>query len=612
MAARDSTLKASFWRRRREADGTPADNGPGWMNARTAVEEFPGPALLLDAGGGLLAANSEAARLAQALGEGGAEDIRLMIRGIAATGKPVMGQILLPTDHARGYEQALYYLTALALSPAQQDGQETPRKTRNRQFLLLARDASPEFAMRRALIESRELYRDLSRCSSDFAWQTDENGAFTFVSAKGALGYSANALNGRISTGLLAEPPPRDAAHPFNTRAPVENAEIALRHANGETRYCVVHALPVYDQENRWRGARGAASDITQSRQHQLVMDYVRQREEQVRKVIDATRGTLDTAAAFSAAAAIIAENSGALLCAILSFSHLQPRLLGASTPDGGAAIPDGVLDGLRKSASLAEGEEETLCFTEGNGQHQLFFTFHAGKVNGAIWLCFPEDWRPGQASQCAPPGITSRPFAQTVSSHIGIATAHALQMQRLGELSRTDELTGLFNRRAFMEDLQGRHAHLFRSGQKCALLYVDLDNFKKINDGMGHDAGDLTLREIANILRTHSRVGDLCARLGGDEFAVWLEATDEEGAMRKCQLLMADVNHLQSRIAPEMAGGPDALGLSIGIAISDPENAESLLQLMKRADEAMYQVKHQGKGGHRLAPPATVVRAGA
>lgn len=582
------------------------------MNARSAIEMFPGPALLLDAGCGLLAANSEAARLAQALDEGGAGEIRLMIKGAAATGMPAMGQILLPMDRAKGDEQALYYLTVLALDFSPRQVQKTPQNRQDRRFLVLARDASAEFAMRRALTESRELYRDLSRCSSDFAWQTDENGAFTFVSAKGALGYSANALNGLISTRLMAENTPQEAANPFTTRTPAENTEIALRHANGETRYCLVQAVPVYDQENQWRGARGAVSDMTQSRQHQIAMAYIRQREEQVRKVIDATHGTLDTATAFSEAAAIIAENSGAIHCAILSLSHLQARMLGSSGQEGGGAIPENVLQGLRSAAVMAEGEEEPLRIHENAGWHQLFFTFHAGVANGAIWLRYPEGWQPGETPQFTPPpGVTPQPFAQTVSSHIGIAIAHALQMQRLGELSRTDELTGLFNRRAFMEDLQSRHAHVFRSGQKCALLYADLDNFKQINDCMGHDAGDLALREIANILRNHSRVGDLCARLGGDEFAIWLEATDEEGAKRKCQLLTADVKHLQLQIAPEKADSPDALGLSIGIAISNPENTESLLQLLKRADEAMYQVKHQGKSGYRLAPPATPVNAG-
>ena len=607
MTVQPSILSAAFWRRQHETDSAQVNNQAGWMNARAAVAAFPGPALLLDANCGLLASNPEAARLAQALEEGGAKEIRQMVVAVAATGKPAMGQILLPMDPVTGRGQALTYLTALALCFSPRNMQEPPKDMRNCQFLVLGRDASAEFAMRRALIESRELYRDLTRCSSDFVWQTDENGAFTFVSAKGALGYSANALNGRSSAGLMDAAASGEESNPFTAREQVENAEVVLRHANGETRYCLVQALPVYDQENQWRGARGAVSDITQARQHQIAMEYIRQREEQVRKVIDATHGTLDTVTAFNKAAAIIAENSGAVHCAILSLVNQHTSLLGSSTPMDGAVIPGNVLEGLRSGAMLAE-EEEMLCIQENGGQHQLCFTFYAGIANGAIWLRYPEDWQPRQAPQFMPQGITSRPFAQTVSSQIGIAIAHALQMLRLGELSRTDELTGLFNRRAFMEDLQGRHAHIFRTGQKCAFLYIDLDNFKQINDSMGHDAGDLTLREIANILRYHSRAGDLCARLGGDEFAVWLEGADEEGAQRKCQLLISDVERLHAQISPEKTDSPDALGLSIGIAISDPENAESLLQLIKRADEAMYQIKRRGKRGYGVAPPAPLV----
>jgi len=174
-----------------------------------------------------------------------------------------------------------------------------------------------------------------------------------------------------------------------------------------------------------------------------------------------------------------------------------------------------------------------------------------------------------------------------------------------LAELSRTDELTGLLNRRAFMEDLYKHHMHLYRGSRKGALLYIDLDNFKPVNDRFGHAAGDEVLKQFANILHSHSRIGDLPARLGGDEFAIWLEETDEAGASTKARNLINEAKSLHRLAGIDAAADMPPLGLSIGIAIADPQFFEELPHLINRADEVMYQVKRQGKGTLIIAPCA-------
>ncbi len=597
MRAQYPILSAAFWRRSGGAHGE-AEDGVLEFDALAGIGAFPGPAILYGDAGKVLAANSEAARILQTNNARATQDLRVLLAGVAATGRPAMGQIFLPPDPVTGDAQALYYLTLLALAPANIPAdQHSPH---NRRVLVLACDGSAEYAMRNALIESRELYRDLSRCSSDFSWQTDENGAFTFVSPKGALGYSAQALNGRRSQDMFSQALDGSDIDPFVARKPIENFEITVQDANGDCRYYRVDALPVYDKSSHWCGARGVSTDITETKLHQRALEFMRLREAQMRAIVDATHRSLDTAAAFSNAAAILADATGATYCGILGVDNKKRmRILGASS--SGSAQP-GSVEITRIELAVHEAPARngitSIEFTENGFRNALTVTAHGDAANGVIWLKFPENVHPE-------PETAPQTLAQSVATHIAMAIAHDNQMRRLAELSRTDELTGLLNRRAFMEDLFQRQAHLYRVSRSGALLYIDLDNFKPVNDRFGHAAGDQVLKEFANLLHGHSRIGDLCARLGGDEFAIWLEETDAIGAVTKARNLIEDAKALHGLAGITMLADMAPLGLSIGIAIADPKRFEQLAELIMRADEVMYQVKRQGKGALIVASPA-------
>ena len=113
-------------------------------------------------------------------------------------------------------------------------------------------------------------------------------------------------------------------------------------------------------------------------------------------------------------------------------------------------------------------------------------------------------------------------------------------------ELAATDGLTGLMNRRAFQESLDTAIARARRNQTPGALIYVDLDNFKAINDTYGHETGDNVLTEVAQILTSRSRTYDLVARIGGDEFVVWLDGVEFSVAKRRAGELALDP-HLPS-----------------------------------------------------------------
>ncbi len=131
--------------------------------------------------------------------------------------------------------------------------------------------------------------------------------------------------------------------------------------------------------------------------------------------------------------------------------------------------------------------------------------------------------------------------------------------------------------------------------------MFVDLDNFKPINDGYGHNAGDQLLCDVAALLTSRSRTGDLIARFGGDEFCLWLDEVSAEGALAKAGNLVEGISRLTTGENCEPAG----LGLSIGIAVTDPRSEETVDHLLDRADRAMYETKKAGKGGYTTALPA-------
>lgn len=168
---------------------------------------------------------------------------------------------------------------------------------------------------------------------------------------------------------------------------------------------------------------------------------------------------------------------------------------------------------------------------------------------------------------------------------------------QALERLARSDALTGLGNRLQFMERLQLAFARARRSSRPPAVLYMDIDHFKQINDTRGHAAGDAVLRAFASRLAGCVREVDLPARLGGDEFVVLVEDADSaEVPAGIAEKLLAAV-----RAPVDVDGGPVQVTTSIGVAIAAPGMAPEAL--MQAADTALYAAKAAGRNTWRMAP---------
>jgi diguanylate cyclase (GGDEF)-like protein len=168
-----------------------------------------------------------------------------------------------------------------------------------------------------------------------------------------------------------------------------------------------------------------------------------------------------------------------------------------------------------------------------------------------------------------------------------------AIQLE-MGRQARTDSLTGLLNRRAFLDDMARRIDRLDRDEQPGTLMFVDLDHFKSVNDRLGHEAGDKVLQCTATVLSNTLRPSDLVARLGGDEFALWMDGADHMTAAERAERLCQDVPRALGAIID--AEGPTPT-VSIGIASRPSGSGEAVEGLMRRADHAMYEVKRTGRG---------------
>jgi diguanylate cyclase (GGDEF)-like protein len=162
------------------------------------------------------------------------------------------------------------------------------------------------------------------------------------------------------------------------------------------------------------------------------------------------------------------------------------------------------------------------------------------------------------------------------------------LMYEEMARLAITDELTGLYNRRHFSNRLRDEITRAKRYEQPFSLLFLDLDNFKRINDAYGHVLGDRILSDLGRLLQKWARGSDLLARFGGEEFIAFLPMADSQQALAAAERLRATV---EGHSFPRRK----RLTVSVGVA-TYPEDGETMEDLVKQADEALYRAKKLGR----------------
>ena len=205
---------------------------------------------------------------------------------------------------------------------------------------------------------------------------------------------------------------------------------------------------------------------------------------------------------------------------------------------------------------------------------------------------------------------VTARERADALEAMRLVAAHHSTIAGELRVQSRLDPLTGVANRLALLERLEGAAARLEQRDRLACLLFIDLDDFKPVNDQLGHAAGDLLLGQVAERLVASSHTSDVVARIGGDEFAILVE---DLTTLRHAEDLALAV---LARLDPPFRVGAVELLLhaSVGVAILSPERGASPAEIarsaLNAADMAMYRAKRGGKHRYELADPQLAAKS--
>ena len=452
------------------------------------------------------------------------------------------------------------------------------------------RSASSDKALVDALVESRRRFKEIVEVSGDFAWETGPDGAFVFVSPGLTLGYRPDDLIGAPASRFLIEGTGDIGDTPFQTDEPVRDVDIWLRTRDGREACLSTSAIPVRNAQGEPAGARGVCRDITEERRQNAAFAALQQREASMARIVRAASVEMDPNAMIASA---LFETRNTLVSDYADIRrpddegefHVLCSTEEGTTTD--APVLGTVFHRMAESKSLvtaADADHFYLCAP----------AVFRGSVIGALLL--------SRRLQDEAFSDDERRFCDELATQFAILLAQFDSHQKLEAMARTDEMTGLLNRRAFMDELSDRTVRASDGGSDGVLFYVDLDNFKAVNDVHGHTRGDEALIALADLLVTQTRPGDLVARLGGDEFAMWLDRTDTATARKRASGLIAASKGLRV-----FSGAPDKpLGISVGVAVFDAGGeTEAVAALMARADAAMYEIKHGGKSGYVIAAAA-------
>lgn len=275
----------------------------------------------------------------------------------------------------------------------------------------------------------------------------------------------------------------------------------------------------------------------------------------------------------------------------------LQPR--GAALPEMATAVlilsESRAVEYVNRSAmdlfgpikSIGCSFSELLANCGATASADIFASVDAGEPPAEVRITLAD----GRLLDCMLRCLSSGGFVLSIDDVTALV--------RNAELARRDALTGLPNRAVFHEQLADRVMRAERIGERLAVLYVDLDRFKAINDTLGHATGDMLLQKVADRFRSAFREGELVARLGGDEFAIIQPGMAQPEAAKALARRLVD---LISR-AYAIAGHMLHVGTSIGIALY-PDDGREPDELLKNADLALYRAKADGRGSYRLYEP--------
>ena len=417
-----------------------------------------------------------------------------------------------------------------------------------------------------ALRASEQRFVDIAKASGDWIWETDAAFHFLYVSdgAHSQFGYLTHELIDKTLFELIpeknAEKSTRALTSLLNRKTAFRNLEMTLLDQMGQEREILCSGNPVINDGGQFSGYRGVIRDISDDRRLAAA-------------AFDSGEGMVIT----NRDGAIIRANKAFLECSGYRMEELPERRLGLAESN---ALGEDFYQAIWAKLEETGAWQGELIDRRKNGQTYPKWLAVSAVIgsDGAVthYICTHFD-------------LTERKMAE----------------EKIIELAYYDPLTGLPNRTLFFDRLKQAMAATGRSGMYGALFFIDLDNFKMINDSMGHDVGDQLLRMVAERLLAGIRQEDTIARLGGDEFVLIAQnlGSIEHQAAHLAEVIGEKIGQRLNQ--PYLLAGTACHSTpSIGVSLFCGENT-SVEKLMKQADMAMYRAKASGRNVTRFFDPA-------
>ena len=368
-----------------------------------------------------------------------------------------------------------------------------------------------------------------------------------------------------------------------------------------------VHALgqPMVDATGKTVFMRGTVLDITQRKSQERQLDSER-------KILQAIATGSRLSEVLDQLCRNVEEQSPSLMCSVLLLDRGGKHLhLGAapSLPMEYNRAVDGMKIGANAGSCGTAAFFNRQIIVPDIASDPLWENWRASALTHGLQACWstpiPGTDRPVLGTfavytrtPCAPTSEDSALIARATDiARIAIERSEA--EERIRQLAHYDELTGLPNRLLFHQAFEHALRRAERNARSLALLFVDVDRFKNINDTLGHDAGDSLLKEVGARLRASLRASDVLARFGGDEFVVLLEELPPEGYVAAVAANLLEALAVPLRIREQEFG----VTASIGIA-TFPQDGRDAQTLQKNADIAMYRAKDQGRNSYCFYAP--------
>jgi diguanylate cyclase (GGDEF)-like protein/PAS domain S-box-containing protein len=436
-------------------------------------------------------------------------------------------------------------------------------------FKGITRDITQRKQMEEALRQSEEKYRNILQSIQEGYFELDLAGNYTFVNDANCrlLGYSREELTGmnyrQFQDENTAKKTRQIFSEVYKKEEPIQLLDVEIIRKNGSKAFNEISVSLLKDKQGKATGFRGISRDVTVRRQME---EMIRQSEEKYRTIINEVD---EWYFEIDLAGNVIFVNDAI----VRSVGYPPERLIGLNYKSFTSEERSGEV--FKIFRQVYETREPIKNFP-------YEFVLPDGKITFFELSVFPKLDDQGKV-------VGFRGVGHDV-------TERKRTEEQLNYIATHDLLTGLPNRMLLMDRLKMATAQAKRNAQKLALMMLDLDNFKNVNDSLGHMVGDKLLKEISLRLTGRLRQNDTICRLGGDEFIILLPAIERvEDAVEVAKIILESFE--QSFICNDHLINSS---ISIGIAIY-PDDAQDIDVLMKNADMAMYYVKAHGRNGYHL-----------